>query len=70
MGEITAKLLNLLGVTGVLFAFLANLPNAISVSMGIMMSVWLGFRILKMREDWLMRRSERRMHERENKTKK
>lgn len=70
MGEITAKLLNLLGATGVIFAFLANLPNAISVSLGMMMLVWLGFRVLKMREDWLMRRSERRVHERENKTKK
>lgn len=68
MGEITAKLLNILGITGAIFGFIANLPNAISVAIGLMSVLWLTYRILEKREDWLMKRSQRRKHERDNNT--
>ena len=68
MGEITAKLLNLLGLTTVFLGFLSNLPNPISVLLGIVSFMWALYRALKERENWLMRRSERRKHEKDNKT--
>lgn len=68
MGEIAVKLLNVTGLMALIFGFIANLPNAISVAIGVMSLVWIGFRILMMRENWLLRRSERRKHERDNKT--
>ena len=68
MGEITVKLLNVFGLTTLIFGFIANLPNAISVAIGLMSLVWVMFRVLKMREDWLFRRSERRKHERDYQT--
>lgn len=69
MGEIGGKLLiNLLGITTTIFGFLSNLPNAISAAIGLMSLIWVVYHILDKRETWLMKRSERRKHERENNT--
>lgn len=68
MGEITAKLLNFLGVTTLFFGFISNLPNPISILVGIVSLMWVTYKTLKERENWLYRRSERRKHERDNKT--
>lgn len=69
MGEITGKfLLNLLGITTAVWGFLSNLPNPISILLGIISIMWTMWKALEKREDWLMKRSQRRQHERDNKT--
>ncbi len=66
MGEITVKILNWVGFTGMIYAFIANLSNSLSIVIGIGSAIFLIFKILKMREDWLFRKAERKRHELEN----
>lgn len=69
MGEITGKfLLNILGITTTIWGFLSNLPNPVSILLGIVSLMWATYKMLEKREDWLYRRSERRKHEKDNKT--
>lgn len=64
MGEITGKaILNIAGIAGVLFGFLSNLNNILSVFIGIGSLMYLVFRGLKERENWLHRKSERKRQE-------
>ena len=64
MGELAKSLGNILGWTGALFAFLANLPlNPISILIGIGSAVFIWYKALKMREDMLIRRVERKEKE-------
>lgn len=68
MGEIAAKFINVIGLSGIVFGFLTNLNNELSVLLGMISFGWGMYKMLKEREDWLYRRSERRKHENENHT--
>lgn len=69
MGEITGKFfINFLGITASIWGFLANLPNPVSILLGIVSLMWATYKMLEKREDWLYRRSERRKHEKDNNT--
>lgn len=67
MGEAAKTLLNIFGLTGLFFGFISNIKvaPAISLTIGIISTVWAFFRMMKMGEDWLYRRAERREKERE-----
>lgn len=71
MGEIALKFLgNAGGWTAVIFAFLTHFdftnPLSVVLTLGSAMFVW--YKALKERENWLYRRSERRKHENDNHT--
>jgi hypothetical protein len=59
MGEIAAKVINAIGLTALLFGFIANLDNKLSILLGLLSACWLVFRALKERENWLFRKAER-----------
>lgn len=65
MGTLAAKLINILGLTTVFFAFLANINVSpfISICLGTIAIGWSFFRMMKMWEDWRIRRVERRTME-------
>lgn len=67
MGEAAKSILNVFGYTGLFFAFISNIKVApfISLAIGIISTLWALFRMLKMMEDWLIRRSERKRSDRE-----
>lgn len=71
MGEAAVKLLNLLGVTSMIYAFIANIQMQpfISICIAAVSLVFGVFKVLKMREDWLFRRSERMEREHDFKKK-
>ncbi len=67
MGEITFKVIaNYVGLLGVIFGFLSNLNNILSVFVGIGSLMYLVYRGLKERENWLYRKAERKQKELEN----
>lgn len=66
MGEITLKVVNYVGLIGVVFGFLSNLNNIISVFLGIGSLMFLVFKGLKERENWLYRKAERKQKELQN----
>lgn len=63
MGEIAKSLGNILGWTSAFFAFLANLPNPVSFILGIGSAMFIYYRALKVREDMLIKRVERKEKE-------
>lgn len=69
MGEAAKAILNVFGFTGLFFAFISNLKVApyLSLAIGIISTLWAMFRMLKMMEDWLIRRAERKQAERDYK---
>ena len=62
MGEAAKVILNVFGFTGIIFAFIANLKIApvLSYTLAVISILWALFRMLKMMEDWLIRRAERK----------
>jgi hypothetical protein len=66
MGEAAKTIMNIFGFTGIFFAFISNLKVApyLSLAIGIISTLWAMFRMLKMMEDWLIRRAERKEAER------
>jgi hypothetical protein len=66
MGEAAKAILNIFGFTGIAFAFISNLKVApyLSLAVGIISTLWAFFKMLKMMEDWLIRRAERKEAER------
>lgn len=70
MGEFSVKLFNIAGLTGSIFGIFSNLNSPIAFIMGMIGVGWGLYHMLEKRENWLHKRSERRKHERENKTKK
>jgi hypothetical protein len=67
MGETAKILMNVFGITGLFFGFISNIKVApyISLAIGIISILWAFFKAMKMFEDWLMRRAERREKEHE-----
>lgn len=65
MGETALKaiLLNSAGILTVLLGIFKNLDNGISVIIGISSIMFIAYKILVERENWLIKRSERREKE-------
>lgn len=72
MGTETAIIWNLIGVTTMVYAFILNIKvnPVISVLLGLVSISYGIYVVLKAREDWLYRRSERMEHEDKNKQRK
>lgn len=54
------KLLDALGLTVYILAILANLGNVISITMGVIGIAWAVIKTLKMYEDYIIRKIERK----------
>jgi hypothetical protein len=66
MGEVAVKILNVFGLMGLVYGFVSNLSNIVSVFIGIGSLMWIVYRGLKERENWLHRKAERKRLELEN----
>ncbi len=64
MGEVTAKaILNIVGFSTLLFGFLANINNWLSIPVALVGVLFGIFKALKERENWLHRKAERKRQE-------
>lgn len=66
------RIFNTFGFTGLFFGFITNwnVNPLVSLAIGFISTVWAFFKMLKMGEDWLYRRAERKLKDLEAKKEK
>lgn len=69
--SIFEKILNIFGLSvyiiGIVANWFSNMNVGLSILLGVVGLVWASFRALKMKEDWLVRKIERRSMQRKEK---